>query len=270
MRDYLIDLYRHRDLLFWLTAKEVKVRYKSPVLGWLWSLMVPLSMSLVFFVIFTYVAPLPKTDIPFFLFLIVAIFPWMFFAGSVSRAAMSVLDSGGLIKKHPFPRALVPIAVVMSYFVNFALGLIVVIGFVVAMGVPLTPWVGLLPAALGLELMLTTGMALLVSGLQVHYRDIKYVVEISLMLGFYLTPIFYPVHLLSQLPRLAQLVYCMNPMVHIVELFRLSLLGTVSGPTVLPPVAVLGVATAATVGIFVVGVSLFRRYESTFADWVLG
>jgi len=270
MLRYLAELYRYRGLLFRLAGKDVRVRYKSALLGWLWSLIVPLSISAIFFVIFTYVAPVPKTGVPFFLFLLAAVFPWMFFANSVSHATMCVLESGALIKKHRFPRAVIPLAVVMSQVTNFCAGLVIVIGVVLVHGMPLTLWMGLLPVAVGLELLLTAGVALCVSLLQVHYRDVKYVVELSLLLGFYLTPIFYPVALVGGSPPWVQAAYLANPMVHIVELFRLSLLGAAAGPAVLPPLATAAAAAVTATGFFAAGISLFTRHEGTLADWVLG
>ena len=129
---------------------------------------------------------------------------------------------------------------------------------------------GLLPLVVGLQLVFTIGAVLLVAGLQVRYRDVKYLTEVGLLLGFYLTPIFYPLDLISSGSRILHLVYLLNPMVWIVELYRLALLGGTSGPSVLSPMSALGIAAIASAGLFLAGLLTFRRHEPTFADWVMG
>jgi len=267
---YLRELVRHRDLLFWLAAKEIKVRYKSPVLGVLWALLVPLLVSLILWVIFTWVMPVPKMRYPFFLFLIVAMFPWSFFSQSVSAAVMSVLEAGPLIKKHAFPRALIPLSVVAAHLFNFVVALAVVLGILFASGLPVSRWVWLLPVVIGLHVALTTGVALLVAGLQVRYRDVKYLTEVGLVLWFYLTPIFYPLELVLHAPPVLGFLYLLNPLVWVVELYRIALLGGSSGPMFLAGPLAVGTAAVVSVGICTVGLSIFRRYEPTFADWVMG
>ena len=270
MKRYLADLVRHRDLLFWLAAKEIKVRYKLPLLGFLWALLVPLALSAILWLVFTYVMPVAMVRYPFLLFLIVGMFPWNFFAQSVSQATMSVLDAGSLIKKTAFPRVIVPLSVVAANGFNFVLTMMVVIGIIVVSGFPLSRWIWLLPLVMSLQVVLTTGMVLLVAGLQVRYRDVKYLTEVGLLLWFYLTPVFYPLDLITHVPAALQLVYLLNPFVAIVELYRLSLLGGTSGAAIVAPPVVFGLAVVFSVSIFLLGFAAFRRHEPTFADWVTG
>ena len=225
MRSYLANLFRYRDLLFWLAVKEIRVRYKSPLLGLLWSLLVPLAISAVLFVVFTYLLPVAKVRVPFFLFLIVAMFPWNFFSSCVSSATTCVLEAGPLIKKSPFPRALIPLSIVAANVVNFLFALVVVLATIIVMRLPLTGWVWSLPLLIGLEVLLTIGVVLLVAGLQVRYRDVKYLVELGLLVWFYLTPIFYSLQALRGSPALVHSLYFLNPFVYLVEGFRLALLG---------------------------------------------
>ena len=266
---HFVELARYRDLLFWLAAKEIKVRYKSPILGFLWTLLVPLLTSLILWLVFTYVVPMPAARYPFFLFLIVGTFPWNFFSLSLSSATMSVLESGALIKKTAFPRAVIPLSIVAANLFNFLLSLVVVIGIILVSGYPLSPWLWLLPVAVGLEVLLTTGVVLLVSGLQVRYRDVKYLTEIGLLFWFYLTPIFYPLDLVLRGPRILQGLYLLNPFVSIIELYRFTLLGAAPGAPI-SHMLTLGMAAAASLGVFVVGLLVFRRHEPAFADWVIG
>ena len=270
MSRYARELIRHRDLLFWLAAKEIKVRYKLPLLGFLWALLVPLSYSAILWLVFSYVMPIPMARYPFFLFLIVGMFPWNCFAQSVSNSTMSVLDAGSLIRKTAFPKVLIPLSIVAANLFNFLLTLLVVIAVIMVSGLPIGRWMWLLPVVIGLHVALTIGVALLVAGLQVRYRDIKYLTEVGLVLWFYLTPIFYPLDLIAPLPPALQTAYLLNPFVSIVELYRLALLGAVSGATVIAPPMALSLAVAFSVGALWMGVATFRRHEPTFADWVTG
>ena len=268
MLQYFARIYRHSDLVFWLATKEIKVRYKMPVLGFLWALLVPLFLSLILWFVFTKVLPMPSTQHPFFLFLIAGIFPWIFFSQSVSSSTTCVLDSGALIRKAAFPRAVIPFSVVGANFFNFVLTLVVVVVIVAAFRQPVSPWWWLLPFAVFFELLFTLGVVLVVSGLQVHFRDIKYITELGLLLWFYATPIFYPLELITRASGVLQTVYMLNPFIYLMELYRLALLGgPVSGP--LSPLQVLAVAAAVSFGMFLGGFALFRHQEPAFTDWVL-
>ena len=270
MKQHLTELARHKDLLFWLAAKEIKVRYKLPLLGFLWALLVPLSFSAILWLVFSYVMPIPMARYPFFLFLIAGMFPWNFFAQSVSHATMSVLDAGPLIRKTAFPRALIPLSIVAATLLNFLLALLVVIAVIMASGQPISRWLWLLPVTVGLHVMLTIGVALWVAGLQVRYRDVKYLTEVGLVLWFYLTPIFYPLDLIARIPPALQTAYLLNPCVSIMELYRLTLLGASSGSTVIAPPMALSLAIVFSAWALLLGAAAFRRHEPTFADWVTG
>lgn len=270
MRQYMIELYRWRDLLFWLAAKEIKVRYKKPLLGFLWALLVPLCLTLTLWVVFTYVIRVRMVQYPFFLFLIVGIFPWNFFAQSVSAATTSIIDAGPLIKKTVFPRAIIPLATVAVNLFHFLCVLIVLIGVLAVTRHLVIRSLWLLPLAIGLELLFTVGMVLLVAVLQVRYRDVRYIVEIMLPLWFYFTPIFYPIDLVMQGPVVLQVVFLMNPFVYILELFRIALLGGTSATLLISPWLMAGVALVVSVGVFLLGFRLFRRHEPMFFEWVPG
>lgn len=267
MTQYVLELLRHRDLLFWLAVKEIKVRYKLPLLGILWALLAPLCLSLMLWLVFTTIMPIPMARYPFFLFLLTGMFPWSFFAQSVSHATTSMLDAGALIRKTAFPRALVPLAIVAAHAFNFLIALGVVVAIVVLWGVPVSPWIWLLPAVMGLHLALTTGVAFLVAGLQVRYRDTKYLTELGLVLWFYLTPIFYPLELVAGAPPVLRTLYFLNPLVGIVELYRLTLLGSSSGAGLMSVQTAWGLAAISSPAVFLLGLAGFRRHEPAFADW---
>ncbi|MBI3312187.1 MAG: ABC transporter permease [Candidatus Omnitrophica bacterium] len=270
MTRYLAELVQHQDLLFWLAAKEIKVRYKLPLLGFLWTVLVPLGLSGILWLVFTFFMPISMSRYPFFLFLITGMFPWNFFAQSLSSATMSVLDAGALIRKTAFPRVLIPLSIVAANLFNFMLALGVVVLTVTLSGRWLSPWLWLLPVAVGVQVMLTIGMALLVAGLQVRYRDVKYITELGLLLWFYMTPIFYPLESLAQVPVFWQQVYALNPCVGIIELYRLAILGATSGATAVGSPLLFGLSAGLSGVLLVIGVRTFRRQEPVFADWVTG
>lgn len=270
MAPYFAELYRYRDLLVWLAAKEVKVRYKLPVLGFLWAFLVPLLLSLILWFIFSRVLPTPTASAPFFLFLLTGMFPWSFFAQTVSQATMSILEAGPLVRKTAFPRAVIPLSIVAANFINFLLSLTVLLAMLVACRVPLSPWLWLLPFVMAIHAALTVGVVLLVAGLQVRYRDVKYFTEVALLLGFYVTPIFYPLELVARSAPALHLIYLLNPFVYLVELYRAALLGAFPGVGTMPPLTALAAAAVASLVLLSLGAAVFRRQEPAFADWVAG
>ena len=270
MRQYVIELLRHRDLLCWLAAKEIKVRYKLPWLGVLWAFLAPLCLSLILWLVFTSIMPMPAARCPFFLLLLTGLLPWNFFAQSVSHATMSVLDAGTLIRSTAFPRALVPLSIVAANLFNFLTALLVMMAVMGLSGFGLGRWIWLLPLAIGAQVLLTTGLALIVSGLQVRYRDVKYLTELGLLAWFYVTPIIYPLELMARGPAALRLIGVMNPLVGVVELYRLALFGPIPGPGFVAPAAVFAVTAVGAIGACAIGLAIFRRHEPTFADWVAG
>jgi len=264
-----IDLIAHRDLVAWLIRKELKVRYKLPILGFLWALLVPLITSGILWLVFTRVLPMPATPYPYFLFLIAGVFPWHFFSQSVSQSTPSLLESGPLIRKAVFPRTAIPFSVVAANFVNFVLALAVVMGIFLLFRQPFSVNLALLPIAVIGTFFFTLGCSLAVSCLQVYYRDIKYITELGLILWFYLTPIFYPLQLVQQAPAPVQSLYLANPFVYLVEVFRLALLPA-SASGMFSPAGVVGIVLGSSFAVFILGAALFRKKESALSDWVTG
>ena len=139
------ELLKYKDLLLRLAWKEIRVRYKEPILGFLWALLVPLLLTLIFMFIFTKIVKVPIKGYPFFLFLATGIFPWSFFSMSISASVMSILEGGNLIKKVYFPREIIPLSVVLANAINFSLNLIIIFLFVLVCGVGVSWWTLLLP-----------------------------------------------------------------------------------------------------------------------------
>jgi len=266
MRAMIAELFKFRDLLFWLTVKEIKVRYKVAVLGVLWAIVVPLALSGILWLVFSHFLRIGMTEVPYFIFLMTGMFPWTFFSQSVSQALGSILDSGALIQKTAFPRILLPLSIVLANFVNFLCALLVAIIVIALSGWPMSAWLSILPLVVLLHAVFVTGISLLVAGLYVRYRDVKYVTEVVLILWFYITPIIYPTTFVDRLPAGLQILYLMNPALGITELYRLALLGT-SG---LAPSTAFMLSASTAAGALFCGLAVFRRHEPNFADWVAG
>ena len=200
------------ELLLTLAFKELKVRYKSSWLGFLWSLVVPLSLMGVFIIVFRYLMKFDITPT----FLLAALFPWTFFSLTIATVVGSIVDNGNLIKKVRFPRELLPASVVMANFINFALSMLVLLLFDIRWS-----WYLLaVPLVMLLQLVFTLGLALVVAAAQVYCRDTRYIVEIALLLWFYLTPIFYPLTLVQDISQQLLYLFLLNPLAGLTVMYR--------------------------------------------------
>ncbi|MBI4341283.1 MAG: ABC transporter permease [Candidatus Omnitrophica bacterium] len=257
------------SMLWQLALKELRVRYKSPALGILWAFAVPLCLSAVLAVVFGRLMPASIAGTPYFLFLLAGIFPWNSVHATISAATTSLQDNGRLIRQIRFPRQLIPWSIVAAHFTNFLCALAVVGGGIILFGAGGRPWLWMLPVAVMLQLLFAGGMALLVAAWQAQYRDIKYVVEVALLLWFYLTPVIYPA---SSVASHGWLRYALlsNPMAGLVGLYRTGLLGWEAAgmPAGVSPLMLLGVTLVTSVVCAWVGWRAFSRRAATLADFV--
>ena len=255
----LAELWQYRELLYFLSWRDVKTRYKQTALGVAWAIIQPFFTMVIFSLFFGRLANIPSDNIPYPIFAYVALVPWSFFANGLAQASTSLVLGSTIITKVYFPRLAMPIAAVLSGVVDFALAFLVLLGMMLYYGVVPTPKIVLLPLFLALALITSLGVALWLSALYVQYRDIRQVVPFLVQLWLFSTPVAYPSSLLSEPWRT---VYGLNPMVGVVEGFRWVLLGTAApGPMVL-------VSTMVALAILIGGAFYFRRMEKTFADVV--
>jgi lipopolysaccharide transport system permease protein len=256
----LRELWEYRELLYFLTWRDVKVRYKQTALGALWAILQPLSTMVVFSLFFGRLAKVPSEGVPYPLFSFAALVPWTFFANGLMQSANSVVANQNLITKIYFPRVAIPIATVLSGAIDFALAFVLLLGLMLWYGVAITPqalWI--IPLAL-LALVTALGVGLWLSALNVQYRDVRYTAPFLAQLWLFATPIAYPSSLISEPWRT---IYGINPMVGVVEGFRWALLGTRTEPG-----AMIIVSSAAALIVLIGGALYFRRMEQTFADVV--
>ncbi len=266
----LNDLWRYRELAVKLASKDIKVRYKHPILGFLWALLVPISMILIFSFIFSVLLKAPNDGVPFVAYISTAIFPWTFFQLAIGNSVTCVVDSGSLIKKVYFPRELIPVSIVLANLVNFVLSLILLILALRFLHIGWSWHLMALPFIIFLHLMLTTGLALWVSALQVEFRDMKYMVEIALVLWFYLVPVFYPISIIQHYSLPVVFLYLMNPMVGMVTFYRWALLPGYTSllPDSIPWIGFVTYTFIASIVILMIGVRVFKKRQSVFADLV--
>jgi lipopolysaccharide transport system permease protein len=257
----LRDLWIYRELVFFLTWRDLKVRYKQSVLGVLWAIINPLVTTVVFAIIFGGLAHLPSDNVPYPIFSYTATLPWTFFAAALTVSARSMLTSGGMVSKIYFPRIIVPLSSVFANLVDFLVGFIIMIGFLIVYKIPASFHMLWLPVFLLLATVTALGVGLWFSALLVMYRDINYILPFLTTIWMYISPVVYAS---STIPAKWRILYSLNPMVGVIEGFRWALLGTqqsISG-------GMIAISSGIALLIFVTGLFFFRRMERVFADMI--
>ena len=255
----LRELWAYRELLYFLTWRDIKIRYKQTVLGFAWAVIQPLFMMVVFSLFFGTLAKLPSEGIPYPLFSYAALLPWTLFASGMTRSSNSLVADANLIQKVYFPRLIMPLASVLAPVVDFLAAFVILIGMMFYFGyTPGVTMLWLLPFIL-LELVFALGVGLWLSAINVQYRDVGYTIPFLVQLGLFVSPVVYPS---TMLPERFQAIYGLNPMAGVIEGFRWALLGTE------PPTYLIAASTGIAVLILITGVFYFRRRERAFADVV--
>jgi lipopolysaccharide transport system permease protein len=254
------ELWRYRELFYFLVWRDIKVRYKQSLLGAAWAILQPFLTMVIFSVFFGNWAGIPTDDVAQPIFYFAGILPWQLFQSGVSKAGVSLVSSRNLITKVYFPRLTVPIAPVIAGLLDFGLAFLVLIGLMAFYGVAPTSAVWTLPLFLLLALITAIGVGLWLAGLNVTYRDIGYVIPFLMQLWFFLSPVVYSATIV---PDWFKPIYALNPMVGVVSGFRWAILG-VGQPDTTTLLASVGLSLL----ILVSGLFYFRRMEKTFADVV--
>jgi lipopolysaccharide transport system permease protein len=251
------ELWRYRELLYFLVWRTIKIRYKQTVIGVAWAIVQPLVTMIVFSLFFGRLAGIPSDGVPYPVFCLTGLVAWTFFAFGLNESANSLVVNQQLITKVYFPRLAIPIAGVLAGLVDFVFAFLLLV--VVMMWYGLTPGVRVLwiPAFVGLALIASLSVGLWLSALNVQYRDVRYMLPFLTQLWLFITPIAYSSSLLSPTWRT---VYGLNPMVGVVEGFRWALLDTEA------PGAMVAVSAIAACALALGGALYFRRMERTFAD----
>jgi lipopolysaccharide transport system permease protein len=254
----LSDLIRYRELLFFLTWRDIKVRYKQTILGMAWALLQPLLTMLIFSIIFGSLAKLPSEGIPYPIFTYTALLPWQLFAFALTNSSNSLVGNQNLVSKVYFPRLVIPVASILPALADFAISFVVLMGMLVYYQIPITIKFLSLPFFLLLAIVSALAIGLWLSALNVEYRDIRYVVPFLTQFWMYATPVAYSS---SLIPEKWRLLYALNPLTGVVEGFRWAILGqkgSVGG--------LVWVSTAIIIVLLISGLVYFKHMEDTFAD----
>jgi lipopolysaccharide transport system permease protein len=254
----LRELSSYRDLLWMWTLREIKVRYKQSILGGAWAILQPLSLMLLFTIVFGYFLKVPTDGMPYPIFSYSALLPWTFFATSISFAVPSLVNNMNLVSKIYFPREILPIAAVGAALLDYAVSFVLFLVLMVLYQIPWHITMIWLPLLLAIQIVLTLGVSLLASAVLVYYRDVRFVVPLALQLWFYASPVIYP---LSVVPERLQPLYLLNPMAVLIDSYRrITLYGQAPDWTYLLIAAVLSLL------LFLIAYHYFRNAEATFAD----
>lgn len=256
----LRDLWVYRELVYFMTWRNLKVRYKQSVLGVGWAILQPFLTMVVFSIFFGNLAKVPSDGVPYPIFSYTALIPWTLFSKALQDASHSLVQNSHMITKIYFPRMILPLAAVLAGVLDFLIAFVVLLGMMVFYHVVPTANIWSIPLFLLLTLITAIGVGLWLSALNVLYRDIGYVLPFLTQFWMYISPIAYPT---SMVPEKWRLVYALNPMTGVVEGFRWALLGTGQAPGMITLVSSL-----TALFIFITGMFYFRRMERLFADMV--
>lgn len=256
----LAELWKYRELLYFLTWRDIKVRYKQTVIGAAWAIIQPFFAMVVFSIFFGQLAKIPSDGIPYPIFAYCALLPWQLFAHALNESSNSLVANQGLITKVYFPRLIIPVAPVLAGLVDFGIAFLVLIGMMLFYGIIPTFAIVTLPLFLILAIATALSVGLWLSALNVQYRDVRYTIPFLTQFWLLATPVAYPS---SLVPESWRALYGLNPMAGVVEGFRWALLGKAEGPG-----ALIAVSVIVVVALLIGGLYYFRRMEKTFADVV--
>jgi lipopolysaccharide transport system permease protein len=256
----LRDLWVYRELVYFMTWRDLKVRYKQTALGAAWAILQPFLTMVVFSIFFGNLAGVPSDGVPYPIFSYTALIPWTLFSKALQDASRSLVNSSHMITKVYFPRMILPLASVLAGIVDFLIAFVVLLAMMAFYHVVPTANIWTIPLFLILALITATGVSLWLSALNVLYRDINYVLPFLTQFWMYITPIAYPS---SMVPEKWRLLYAVNPMTGVVEGFRWALLGSGQAPGMMTLVS-----TLVAIILLISGMFYFKRMERLFADMV--
>ena len=259
IKGYWPDLWKYRELFFFLSWRDILVRYKQTVIGVAWSVIRPVLTMIVFTVIFGHLAKLPSNGVPYPVLVFAAMLPWQFFSNSLSEASNSLLNNANMLTKIYFPRLIMPVSSVIVSFVDFLISFVILLLLMVYYRFVPSIYIFSLPFFILLAFISSFGAGLWFSAVSVKYRDFKYVVPFVVQFGMYISPVGFSS---SVVPAKWRLLYSLNPMVGVIDGFRWAILG--GNTKMYIPGFILSIFIG--IAILVFGIWYFRRVEREFAD----
>ena len=254
------ELWKYRELLYFITWRDVKVRYKQAVLGIAWAIIQPLMTMVIFSLIFGQLAKLPSEGLPYPVFIYCGLLPWQLFAGALQKGGTSLVGNAHLITKVYFPRLIIPLSAVAGGLVDFAISFVVLFGLMIYFGIAPSWSILLLPLFVLFTVLTALAVGLWVSALNVHYRDVQHIIPFMVQAWMFISPVAYSVELIPE--GLWRILYGINPLTGVIQGFRWALLGG-HPPDELMAVSIIVVGVLLLSGLF-----YFKRMEKTFADVV--
>jgi len=252
------ELWRYRELLYFLILRELKIRYRQAAIGAAWALIQPIMTVAIFSVVFGHFAKMPSGGVPYPIFAFTAVLPWMYFAEAVRRGSTGLVGDSDLIRKIYFPRLLVPLAMVAAPLIDFAAGFVVLLAILAFYQVQITIYILLLPLFLLVALGLSLSVALWLGPLSVRFRDVMHALPFVIQVWMYASPIAYP---MAIVPERWRLLYSLNPMVGVIEGFRWVLLRDGH-----PDFRAIAISCVIISACLVGGLVYFKKMERSFAD----
>ncbi len=258
-RQYADDIWRYRELFWFLAWRDILVRYKQTVMGVIWAVIRPFLTMMVFTVVFSKIAGLPSDGAaPYPILVYAALLPWQFFASALQESSSSLISNANMISKVYFPRIIVPISSIIVCLVDFLVSFTILICLMVFYHYTPSPQIMLLPLFTMVAFFAALGFGILLSALNVKYRDFRYVVPFILQIGLYISPVGFSSAII---PSGYRAIYALNPMVGVIDGFRWCIIGNVT----LNPVELL-ISFSLVAAVVFAGVAYFRKVERTFAD----
>ncbi|MCG2712870.1 MAG: ABC transporter permease [Candidatus Omnitrophica bacterium] len=258
MINILKEIIQYRELLYSLSLKDLKIRYKQTFLGLAWAVFSPVSMMLIFTFIFNRMARIPTGAIPYSIFVYCGLVPWTFFSASLTGAVVILVNNSNLVTKVYFPREVFPLSVIISKFVDFAVASLVLAGMMIFYGIPFRATMFLVPFILLIQLMLMIGLSFFLAMGNLFYRDVKYIFEVVILLWMFATSVIYPINTSS---TMLYNILMLNPMTPIINAYRDLILNGV-----LPEPGPLLFAAIISLLVFAAGTLSFHRAEYLFAE----
>ncbi len=265
-------LLKYKDLIWQIAVNDLAVQYRHPLLGVLWIFLMPLFLIVTVIIVFSKLLKVIIPGYPFPIFFVTGMLPWNYFASALFTATTKISDSSGLVKNVYFPKEVIPFSIVLSHLINFIISLLVMCIVFTFFKIKFGILAMFIPFIIIIETILLSGVSLIVSSLQVKYRDIKYVVEVLLMIIFYSTPIIYPMDLVKGMSENFFKFYLINPFVGLISLYRIVFLpgyiemlnkGNIN---ILFNICLYPIVCS--ILIFVIGLLVFKKLEPNLADYL--
>lgn len=254
------ELWRYRELFYFFTWRDIKIKYKQTVLGFLWSILQPLLMMTIFTFFFGRALQIPSQNLPYPVYVFSGLLIWNLFSTGLTSTSNSMINNASIIKKIYFPRLIIPISSILVAVFDFLMAFFLFIVILLYYQQPVM-WLALVvwPLALLISIIATLGMGAWLAALNVKYRDFRYVIPFLVQVLFFLTPVIYPISLLKY--PLLQYVLALSPMYAAVELFRYPLTGVIVNP------AFLNLSLLSGLVLLLIGILYFKKTEDFFADF---